>query len=71
MRPLLCLLALAACAAPPEVPPSPGITATAPALVPLDPILAAAGPVIGSPETDLTARADALQSRAAALRAVQ
>jgi hypothetical protein len=71
IRPLLAFLVVAACATPPEVPVrlTSDSDAPYPALVPLDPILAAAGAVPGDdPAAGLDARAAALNARAGALR---
>ncbi len=71
LRPLLALFLVAACATPPEVPVrlTTDSDAPYPALVPLDPILAAAGAVpVDDPAADLDARAAALNARAGALR---
>jgi hypothetical protein len=70
-RPLITFLCLAACATPPSIPGRLTETPDAayPALVPLQPIIAAAGVAPEpDPDAELPARTAALNARAAALR---
>jgi hypothetical protein len=62
------LILLAACAAPPEVAPVAMTAGPAPAILPMEDVLAAAGQP-GPGTAGLEARAAALRARAAALRA--